>query len=324
MYKDVVNWVKSCVPCNQRKPPPRKVRAQVIPMPVPSMPFERISTDILGPLPTCQHTGNKYVLVFVDYFTKYIELVALPDIKAATVAEAFVKEVVCRHGAPAYLHSDRGTNYLSGIVKETCKLPQITKTQTSSYHPQCNGQSERCMSIILAALAKRLDDQHDTWDRHLPFVQFAHNNSPCLDSTGYTPAFLTYGKYPRSPLENRLPQLPDPPRSAQQYVANLLHLLESARIDAESTMKTRKEYMADKWKQQAHEPQFRVGDLVYLHLPVLSNSSQSKKLSSPWTGPYYIIEKSSPVNVRLRRQSDNALVTGRIHINRPETGNRTI
>ena len=248
MYKDVVNWVKSCVPCNQRKPPPRKVRAQVIPMPVPSMPFERISTDILGPLPTCQHTGNKYVLVFVDYFTKYIELVALPNSKAATVAEAFVKEVVCRHGTPAYLHSDRGTNYLSGIVKETCKLLQITKTQTSSYHPQCNGQSERCMSIILASLAKRLDDQHDTWDRHLPFVQFVHNNSPCLDSTGYTPAFLIYGRYPRSPLENRLPQLPDPPRSAQQYVANLLHLLESARIDAESTMKIRKEYMADKWK----------------------------------------------------------------------------
>ena len=129
MYGDVVNWVKSCLPCNKRKAPPVKVRAQVIPMPVPRSLFERISTDILGPLPTCQNTGNKYVIVFIDYFTKYVELVAVPDIKARTVAWAFLTEVICRHGTPSYLHSDRGTNYLSHIVKETCKLLQITKTQ---------------------------------------------------------------------------------------------------------------------------------------------------------------------------------------------------
>ena len=221
LYGDVVNWVKSCLRCNKRKAPPVKVRAQVIPMPVPRNPFERISTDILGHLPTCQNNENKYVIVFIDYFTKYVELVAVPDIKARTVAWAFLTEVICRHGTPSYLHSDRGTNYLSNIVSETCKLLQITKTQTSSYHPQCNGQSERMMSVILASLAKRLDAQHDTWDRHLPFVQFVHNNSPCLDSTGYSPAFLTYGRHPRSPLDTMLPSIPDPSRSAQQYLADL-------------------------------------------------------------------------------------------------------
>ena len=128
MYRDVVQWVKSCIPCNQRKEPPAKDRAQLIPIPVPNAPFERVSTDILGPLPTCRNSGNKYVVVFVDYFTKYMELIALPNIKAETVAWAFIEEVVCRHGTPAYLHSNRGTNYLSNIVQATCKILQVTKT----------------------------------------------------------------------------------------------------------------------------------------------------------------------------------------------------
>ena len=161
MCADIVSYVKNCIKCNQRKSPVKKVRAQLCPMPVPTMPFERVSTDILGPLPTCDDTGHKYVLVFVDYFSKYIELIPVADIKAVTVARAFLREIVCRHGAPEYLHSDRGTNYLSNIVKFTCEFMGTKKTQTTSYHPQCNGQSERCMSYILAALSKHLDEYHN-------------------------------------------------------------------------------------------------------------------------------------------------------------------
>ena len=281
------------------------------------MPFERVSTDILGPLPTCKDSGNKYVLVFIDYFSKYVELIAVSNIKAETVARNFVKEIVCRHGAPLYLHSDRGTNYLSNIVKETCKILDVKKTQTTSYHPQCNGQSERCMSYIPASLAKRLDAEHDTWDRHLPFVQFVYNTTPCLDSTAYSPAFLVHGRYLRSPLDHSLPTLPEPPRSAQVYVAELLHHLESARVTATEVTMQRKSVMAAK-SQPAKAPCFRVGDMVYLHLhrPVITSTTQSRKLSSMWHGPYYICEKIYPVNVRLRRKGDNELVKGRIHVNR--------
>ncbi len=315
MYKDVVTWVQSCVPCNRRKSPSVKVHAKIIPMPVPTVPFERLSTDILGPLPACRHTGNRYVIVFIDYFTKYVELVAVPDIKAETVARSFVKEVVCRHGTPLYLHSDRGTNYLSNIVRETCKILQVTKTHTTSYHPQCNGQSERMMSVILASLAKRLDEQHDTWDQHLPFVQFVHNTTPCLDSTRYTPAFLAYGRHPRSPLDHLLPQIEEPPKSAQLYVADLMHVLESARQDAACALKESKTRMVDKLQSQIHEPLFHVGDSVYLYHPILK-TDQSKKFQSPWSGPHYVVQKYSNIHVQLRRHSDNTLIPGRIHINR--------
>ena len=58
----------------------------------------------------------------------------------------------------------RGTNYLSAIVKETCKILNIKKTETTSWHPQCNGQSERTMATIKKELQSYIDVNHDEWD----------------------------------------------------------------------------------------------------------------------------------------------------------------
>ena len=110
------------------------------------------------------------------------------------------------------------------------------------------------MSYILASLAKRLDKHHDSWDLYLPLAQYVYNTSPCLDSTGYTPAFLVHGRILRSPIDNLTPELPEPPRSAQHYVAKLLHVLESARQDAESTLKERKQSMQDRSSSRIHGP----------------------------------------------------------------------
>ena len=116
MYSDIVNYVKSCERCSSRKQPVFPVRASFEPMPIPEGPWQRVSTDIFGPLPSCKETGNKYVLLFIEYLTKYAEMIALPDIKAEQVARCLVDRIVCVHGPPSYLHSDRGTNYLSAIV----------------------------------------------------------------------------------------------------------------------------------------------------------------------------------------------------------------
>ena len=204
-------------------------------MPVPSGPFQAVSTDILGPLRKTT-TGNKYVLVFICYMTKFVELIPLKDMCAVTVADAFIKNVFCRHGICKVLHSDRGTNYLSNhrrlcrvknmlamylkyhfiyfryiasicltlhrrlwsnLVKEICRLLDIRKTQITSFHPQCNGQSERMMSTIVNSISKRIDDDEDNLDRFIPFIQFSYN-TPCLDSTEYTPLFLLHGRHPGS------------------------------------------------------------------------------------------------------------------------------
>ena len=139
----ITQFVKTCEICCQRKQPVKQTRASITPMPVPDGPWIRVSTDFLGRLPKCKNTGNVYVLVFIDYLTKAVELVAVPNAKAETVARAVVERVILRHGAPSYLHSDRGTIYLSRLVAETCKIFHVHKTQTTSFYPSCNGQSER-------------------------------------------------------------------------------------------------------------------------------------------------------------------------------------
>jgi hypothetical protein len=116
MYKDVDNWVRSCISCAQRKTHRHNVVAPMVTMKVPE-PFQRVSVDILGPLPITL-SGNRYVLCFTDHCTRWPILVPLSETSASTVARAFFDHVVCVHGCPETLLSDRGANFLSKIVLE--------------------------------------------------------------------------------------------------------------------------------------------------------------------------------------------------------------
>ncbi|VDI23492.1 Hypothetical predicted protein [Mytilus galloprovincialis] len=235
--------------CSQRKRPQTLTKAKLMSMPVPSQPFEAVSTDILGPMRKTVTNGNKYVLVFICYLTKYVELIPVKSITAVTVADAFIKNVICRHGICKTLHSDRGTNYLSNIVRETCRLLDVKKTQTTSFHPQCNGQSERMMSTIVNSISKRIDDDEDNWDRFIPFIQYSYNNTPCLDSTEYTPFFLTHGRYPRSLLDISFDNF-DLPVTCRDYIIRLLENLDKSREVAVEILKERKQQMVTTRKQK--------------------------------------------------------------------------
>ena len=76
----------------------------------PGYPFERIALDIMGPMPTTE-SGDKYILVVGDYFTKWKEALAIPNQEAKTIAEKLVKEVISRYGVPIRIHSDQGRNF---------------------------------------------------------------------------------------------------------------------------------------------------------------------------------------------------------------------
>ncbi|CAG2234141.1 unnamed protein product [Mytilus edulis] len=241
---DVAEWVKSCELCSQRKRPQKPTKSPISSMPIASQPFERVSTDILGPVSNSGKSKNQYVLVFICYLTKYVELIPLSDIKAATIATAFLHNVVCRHGTPLFLHSDRGVNYLSNIVKETCKLLDIKKTQTTSYRPQCNGQSERMMSTIKDMLSKYIEDNSD-WDRYIPFIQFAYNTSPSIDSTDYSPFFLVNGRHPKSFLDTHLPNM-EVNVTAREYIVQTLENIEKARAVARENLQEHKTEMLNK------------------------------------------------------------------------------
>ena len=95
-----------------------------------------VTVDILGPLPQTP-SGNKYVLVAGDYFTKWIEAYAIPNQEAITIAQKLLDEMFCRFSLPEKLHSDQGRQFESEIVKQLCRLLKIEKSITTPCHPQC-------------------------------------------------------------------------------------------------------------------------------------------------------------------------------------------
>jgi len=89
-------------------------------------------------------SGNSYILVAADYFTRWVEAFPLPNQEAITVANKLVDEVFLRLGVPEQLHSDQGRQFELKLLSEVCRLLQIHKTRTMPYHPQSDGLVERC------------------------------------------------------------------------------------------------------------------------------------------------------------------------------------
>ncbi|KAG5896052.1 hypothetical protein JTB14_011047 [Gonioctena quinquepunctata] len=108
---DVQDWCRKCAVCAASNGPRIRPKAPMRQYNVGS-PFERIAIDIAGPFPVSDH-GNKYILVAMDYFSKWAEAYALPNQEAITVADVLVKEWICRFGIPMELHSDQGRNFES-------------------------------------------------------------------------------------------------------------------------------------------------------------------------------------------------------------------
>uniref|UniRef100_A0A3Q3MQA0 Tf2-1-like SH3-like domain-containing protein n=1 Tax=Mastacembelus armatus TaxID=205130 RepID=A0A3Q3MQA0_9TELE len=105
MATDIKRYVTSCTICQLTKPSQRKPAGFMVPI-SPQKPWEYAGVDFIGPLP---HTpsGNAYIIVFVDYFSKWVEVCALKEASALVAASKFVSEIFARHSNPTYLISIR-------------------------------------------------------------------------------------------------------------------------------------------------------------------------------------------------------------------------
>jgi transposase InsO family protein len=130
------------------------------------------AVDIVGPFPDSPN-GNRYILVAMDYFTRWAEVYAIPNQEASTVAEKLVNEFFLRFSPPEQLHSDQGRQFESSLMKEICRLLGIHKSRTTPYHPQSDGLVERFNRTLLSMLATSSREHPSTWESHLPKVCMA-------------------------------------------------------------------------------------------------------------------------------------------------------
>ena len=107
--------------------------------------MEHVHLDILGPFPK-SHSGNVYILMLVDQFTKFYPL---PDQNAATIAKAMVEGFIARFGCPLQIHTDQERNFTGNLFTQVCQFLQIVKTRTTLYHLASNTQVERFNKTLL-------------------------------------------------------------------------------------------------------------------------------------------------------------------------------
>ena len=159
----------------------------------------------MGPFPKA--VGNKkYLLVCTDYFTKWVEVDPLANIRDVDIKMFIWKNIVTRFGVPNVLISDNGLQFDSKAFMKYCSDLGVKNRYSTPAYPQGNRQAEAVNKVILNGLKKRLDDVKGRWVEELPHVLWTYRTMP-RKSTGETSFSMTYGAEAVIPLENSFPTM---------------------------------------------------------------------------------------------------------------------
>lgn len=298
MYADVQKHITSCQNCQQCKYPVNLSRAPLRPL-EPKQIFGRWAMDILK-LPRSKE-GFNYILLCVESLTRWPEAIPLKDQSATTIAQALFREIFSRYGPPKTLLSDRGPNFMSGIVSELSQLLGVKRIHTASYNPKCNGACERYNRSIWQALRLHCKHQED-WADFIPAIMFSFRAMTSAN-LGHSPFFLMFGKDATYPVDLEM-ALPEESHTTTEYVQRLAQTLEAARKTAlESTLelqsRNKKHYDAG-----TTTPSYAAGHLVWVFNPVVPRG-QKPKIYRKYTGPYYITSKVAEHTYKLRHAQTN-------------------
>ena len=152
-----------------------------------------VHLDHLGPF-VRSTTGNSYLIVAIDAFTKFVWLNAVKNTKVEPVVK-MLKELFVVFGVPKRLICDRGTAFTSKIFQKLCLDNAIKLVQNASATPRANGQVERYNRTILAALKTSIESEVK-WDKSIPQIRWSCNNV-ANDTTGYSAYQLMFGLHGR-------------------------------------------------------------------------------------------------------------------------------
>nr|GEU49818.1 reverse transcriptase domain-containing protein [Tanacetum cinerariifolium] len=287
VYRDAQNLVKNCDVCQRQSKISQKDEMPQNSIQVCEI-FNVWGIDFMGPFPSSR--GNKYILVAVDYLSKWVEAKTLPTNDSRVVCK-FLKNIFARFGAPRAIISDRGTYFCNDQFTEIMQKYGVTHHLATPYHPQTSGQVEVSNRGLKRIMERAVGENRASWSNKLDDDLWAFRTA-YKTLIGCTPYKLVYEKACHLPVElehkaywaikhanfdlktvgdhkkvqiNELNELRD-----QAYENSLIHKEKTKRLH-DSKIKNRV---------------FNIGDRVLLFNSRLKIFSD--KLKSRWSGPFTI------------------------------------
>ena len=307
MVKDIRTWLRTCDNCQHYKPGILRELRKPIQDPM-GEPLDRVAMD-LAELP-CSERGNRYLLVVQDYFSKFVELYALPTKESKPIAEILHKEFFTRYGVPLKLYSDKGREFNNALMDELCDMWKIARQTTCGYNPAANGMVERTNRTVKNLLAQmdHVDLSREDWDLKLAEIRCAYN-STVHSTTGFTPHRLMFSQScdPRLPVDlfydcGSRPTEGEKPPCYNSWVMNKREVCREVGYHAQRRTAEALQERARHHRVE-HRRVYQEGQEVLRYYPPNANQ---KLHSEPFTGPWKIVsvcDEKNTVVLRIRQKN---------------------
>ncbi|KAL0409686.1 UNVERIFIED_CONTAM: hypothetical protein Sradi_1903000 [Sesamum radiatum] len=279
MKQDAIRLVGKCERCQKHSFLIRQPAAPLTTMLSPC-PF------IVGPFPLAAGQ-RKFLLVAIDYFTKWVEAEPLARITEGEVMKFIWKNIVCRFGIPREIISDNNRQFQRRKIQEWCQGMCIKQRFTTAAHPQANGQVEVTNRILVQGIKRRLERVGGSWVEELTSVLWAYRTTP-RGHTGESPFSLVYGTEAIISAELGIPShrvMIFSKECNETLLRENLDLVEELREKAFLRMQRYKNIMINSYNKRVKSRDFQVGDLVLRRADALKPVG---KLDPTWEGPYKI------------------------------------
>ena len=296
MRKDVDEYVRSCLICQQDKAVTKSPGGLLQPLPVPVRPWASVSMDFITGLPDVD--GYTSIMVVVDRFSKYATFVACKaPCRAEDAADYFFRNIVKYWGVPLSIISDRDARFTSNFWKELFKLIGTKLLMSTAHHPETDGQTERINGILEDYLRHFVWSDQSNWPGLLDSAQFSYNMQKSASSQ-FSPFELATGQQPLTPhtiLSGYLGDSPDARKRLQEWQDQVDHARHNL-VKAAERMK----HYADSGRCNV---EFKVGDRVFLKMdPIQFKTPKglSTALGRRFDGPFTVEGKVGRVAYKLK------------------------